>query len=177
LLRLAEGVIPPPAAVSCQVGLDAMAHGRSHHLGRKVADHVGAVGVAVPAGVGHELLALGFVLLPELVPERAPVQVLPDVVAAEAGTHRREIGRAELVRQLPVGCPVIAGQQPQDSRFGLAAGGHLFIGAPQAPIAQLQVLELLGSQSISCHQLECESPTRVGQGPYQRQDVANFEGW
>ncbi|MFN9904931.1 MAG: hypothetical protein ACK56F_02245, partial [bacterium] len=74
------------------------------------------------------------------------MQVLPDVVAAEAGTHRREIARAELLGQLPVGCPVITGQQAQGARFGLAAGSHLFIGAPQAPIAQLQVLELLGAQ-------------------------------
>ncbi len=37
LLRLGEGVIhhviPAPAAVGRQVGLDAVAHGRGHHLG------------------------------------------------------------------------------------------------------------------------------------------------
>jgi hypothetical protein len=37
------------------VSLDAVAHGRGHHLGRQVADHVGTVGVAVPAGVQNQL--------------------------------------------------------------------------------------------------------------------------
>ncbi|MFN9904932.1 MAG: hypothetical protein ACK56F_02250 [bacterium] len=57
LLRLCEGVIdhvvPAPAAVRSQVGLHAVAHRRGHNLGRQVADHVGPVGVAVSAGVGH----------------------------------------------------------------------------------------------------------------------------
>ena len=37
---------------------------RVHHLGRQVAYHVGAVGIAMPAGVGDELLALGLLLTP-----------------------------------------------------------------------------------------------------------------
>jgi len=37
---------------------------RVHHLGRQVADHAGAVGIAMPAGEGDELLALGLLLRP-----------------------------------------------------------------------------------------------------------------
>ena len=82
---------------------------------------MGPVGVAVPAGVGHELLALGLVVLPELVPERAPVQDLPDVVSCEAHAHGWEPVGGLLLGELPLGGPVITGQQPQGAGLGLAA--------------------------------------------------------
>ena len=57
------------------MGLDAVAHGRGHHLGWQVADHVGTVGVAVPAGVQNQLFALGVVLAPQVLPVLAPQQI------------------------------------------------------------------------------------------------------
>lgn len=66
--RPGKGVIyhvtSAPTAIGRQVGLNAMPHRRGHDLGGQVADHVGAVGVAMAAGVGHELFALGLVLTP-----------------------------------------------------------------------------------------------------------------
>ena len=121
LISVIDHVIPAPAAVGRQVGLNAVPHCRGHDLGRQVADHVGPVGVAVPTGVGNEFLALGLVVLPDLVPERPSVQVLPDVVSCEAHSHGWEPVGGVLLGELPLGGPVITGQQPQGAGLGLAA--------------------------------------------------------
>ncbi len=69
------------------MGLDAVAHGRSHHLGRQIADHVGTVGVAVPAGVQNQLFALGVVLAPQVLPVLAPQQIAAERIRAKASLH------------------------------------------------------------------------------------------
>ena len=94
LLCLREGVIhhviPAPAAVGRQVGLDAVAHRRGHHLGRQVADHMGPVGIGVAAGIKDQSFALGLVVTPELHPQGAAPKVLIDVPSPMPRSHRRQ---------------------------------------------------------------------------------------
>ena len=49
------------------MGLHAVSHRRRYHLGRQVTDHVDPVALATPVEVGHELLALGLVVLLEFI--------------------------------------------------------------------------------------------------------------
>ena len=50
------------------MGLHAVPHCGGDDLGRQVADHVGPVGITVPAGIEHQLFSQGFVLLAQALP-------------------------------------------------------------------------------------------------------------
>ena len=134
------------------MGLNAVTHCGGNHLGRQVTDHVGPVGVTVPAGIEHQLFSLGLVLLAQVLPVLPPQQVATEGIRAEASSHGWELCQIKGLEELPFRGPVVTGQQPQGSGLGFAARGNLFIGAPEPSVAKLQMLQLFGSQAKGAEQ-------------------------
>ena len=129
------------------MGLHAVAHRRGHHLGWQITDHVGPVGVAMPAGVEHQLFSLRFVLLTKVLPVLPSEKVATEGIGAKAGAHGRELCRIKDLGELPFRSPLVTGQQPQWPGLGFAARGNFFIGAPEASLAKLQMLQLFWAQA------------------------------
>jgi hypothetical protein len=136
---------------------------------------VGTVGVAVPARVGHELLALGLVLAPQLLPEGSVHQVVAHVATTQTRLHRWKLLGWEAFLKAPPIRPVVTRQGPKHPWPGLAAGGDLFVHAPEPALADLQMLELLWAEPIGRHQLKGKAPAGIRDGPHQSKDVLDFQ--
>ena len=106
-------IITAPLAVDRKMRFDAVAHGGSGYLRRQLADHVGAVGVAMPGGIEDQLFSFCLVLLPQRSRLcRSSAGVLPVVAAPQATATQLKvlqllwseaIGRQQLECEAPTG--------------------------------------------------------------------------
>ena len=123
------------------------------------------------AGVEHQRFYLCFVLLAQLSPVLSPQQIPPEGIRTEAGSHGWQLRRIKGLGGLPFRRPWVTGQPPQWSGLGFAARDNHFIGAPEPPLAKLQMLQFFGSWSEGAEQLESKPPARVREGLHHGQDV------
>ena len=135
-----------------------------------------AVGITVAAGIEDYLLALFFIVLPKLLPERSATHGRAKVLGPMTWSHRWHAVGSKCILKLPGLGPVVAGQQSQHPESGAAPIGNHLVARPELLLPTLQVLEFLWPEAVGSHQLKCQSPTRIGNGLHQTEHRDDING-